>query len=306
MSITKIEQEANEIIAYKGDTPSSHPFLKLADDVFPDEATKHALLCFSSQFLPMAYMHPLLKKLLKKQKIDIHEVMVKIKAAPRTIVVLAEDGTESSKNWPVHGLVLLRITSQRNGKRWYTNLSGAEFGLTQAIFSAADFESKHVQALCAVFNFGRCRDYVQACSALAGCYSHTQRIGLRASSRMEKALLAFMQKPGNDLVSLRHSKDTTESASWHQSLAEALSKAVGEYISNYDASPLMYQITNESEETTRNTMAEHIDHASILGDAMTDEEKANRPNVALDLAQMMQQHGGPGANMVADVFKSLR
>jgi len=67
MSITKIEQEANEIIAYKGDTPSSHPFLKLADDVFPDEATKHALLCFSSQFLPMAYMHPLLKKLLKSK-----------------------------------------------------------------------------------------------------------------------------------------------------------------------------------------------------------------------------------------------
>lgn len=232
--------------------------------------------------------------------------MVRIKAAPRTIVVLAADGTESSKNWPVHGLVLSRITSQRNGKRWYTNLSGAEFGLTQAISSAADFESKHMQALCAVFNFGRCRDYVQACSALAGCYSHTQRIGLRASSRMEKALLAFMQKPGNDLVSLRHSKDTTESASWHQSLAEALSKAVGEYISNYDTSPLMDQIINEPEEATRNTMAEHINHASILGDAMTDEEKANRPNVALDLAQMMQQYGGPGANMVADVFKSLR
>jgi len=231
--------------------------------------------------------------------------MVKIKAAPRTIVVLAADGTESSKNWPVHGLVLLRITSQRNGKRWYINMSGAEFGLTQAISSAADFESKHMQALCAVFNFGRCRDYVQAYSALAGCYSHTQRISLRVSSRMKAALLAFMQKPGNDLVSLRQ-KDTTGSASWYQSLAEALSKAVGEYISNYDASPLMYQITNEPEEATRNTMAEHIDHASILGDAMTDGEEANRPNVALDLAQMMQQYGGPRANMVADVFRSLR
>ncbi|KAI4649688.1 hypothetical protein J4E93_004008 [Alternaria ventricosa] len=145
MLITKIELENQKIVAYQGLNFSNHPFPKLTDDVFPDTATKHAVLCSNAQFFPLAYMHPLLKKLIKTKHVEIHEVMVKIKTASRTVLILADDGTEC-ENWPEHNISLLRITASGSRKQWYINLSGAELGLTQAFFTAADFESKHMQA----------------------------------------------------------------------------------------------------------------------------------------------------------------
>jgi hypothetical protein len=38
---------------------------------------------------------------------------------------------------------------------------------------------------------------------------------------------------------------------------------------------------------------------------MTNEEKANRPNITLDLAQRKQQHKGPDMDMVVEEFQSL-
>jgi len=67
MLITKIELDNRKIVAYKGVNFSNNPFPKLTDNVFPDTATKHAVLCCNARFLPLAYMHPLLKKLIKSK-----------------------------------------------------------------------------------------------------------------------------------------------------------------------------------------------------------------------------------------------
>ncbi|KAI4654970.1 uncharacterized protein J4E78_007149 [Alternaria triticimaculans] len=292
MLITKIELENQKIVAYQGLNFSNHPFPKLTDDVFPDTATKHAVLCSNAQFFPLAYMHPLLKKLIKTKHVEIHEVMVKIKTASRTVLILADDGTEC-ENWPEHNISLLRITASGSRKQWYINLSGAELGLTQAFFTAADFESKHMQALCAVYEFGKCREYIWTCSTMPGWYAHTERIGLQASSRMETALLTFLQQPGNDLSNLRK-RSIAGSTSWTQPLVEALSQAVHGYISNYNVGGLMSQIINEPESLTREMMRRHFDYASILGDATTVEENANCPKVTLDLAKIEEEHKGPG------------
>lgn len=218
MLITKIELDDQKVFAYKGVDHGNHSFVKVGDDVFPDEATKHAVLCCNAQFLPLAYMHPLFARMIRSKcscisprltrreadstlakAVEIHEVIVKMKPAPQTFIILAEDGTET-KNWPADGLALLRITSKQSEKRWYINLSGAEFGLTQSIFSANDFESNHMQALYAVFDFGKCRQYILTCSAMEGWYAHTQRIGLQASSRMKAALLKFFAAAWKRLV----------------------------------------------------------------------------------------------------------
>jgi len=229
--------------------------------------------------------------------------MVKIKTASRTVLVLADDGTES-ENWLEHNISLLRITANGSRKQWYINLSGAELGLTQAFFTAADFESKHMQALCAVFEFGKCREYIWTCSTMPGWFAQTERIGLQASSRMETALLTFLQQPGNDLKTLRK-RSMAASTSWTQPLVEALSQAVHGYISNYNVSELMSQIMHEPEILSQEMTRRHFHYASILGDAMTDEEKANHPKVTSDLAQIQQQHKGPGVDMVIEEFKSL-
>ncbi|KAI4689240.1 uncharacterized protein J4E88_002590 [Alternaria novae-zelandiae] len=296
MLITKIELDNQKIVAYKGVNFSNNPFPKLTDNVFPDTATKHAVLCCNARFLPLAYMHLLLKKLIKTKHVDIHEVMVKIKTASRTVLFLADDGTDS-ENWPEHNISLLRITANGSRKQWYINLSGAELGLTQAFYTAADFESKHMQALCAVFEFGKCREYIWTCSTMPGWFAHTERIGFQTSSQMETALLSFLQQPGNDLRNLRK-RSIAGSTSWTQPLVEALSQAVHGYISNYNVGGLMSQIIHEPVSLTQEMTRRHFDLASILGDAMTDEEKANRPNVALDLARFEQQHKGPGVDMV--------
>ena len=191
MLITKIELDDQKVIAYKGVNPGNHPFLKVGGDVFPDEATKHAVLCCNAQFLPLAYMHPLFAAMIRSKyscisprltrreadstlakAVEIHEVIAKMKPAPQTVTILAEDGTET-KNRPADGLALLRITSKQSEKQWYISLSGAEFGLTQSILSANDFESNHMQALYAVFDFGKCRQYILTCSAMEGWYAHT-------------------------------------------------------------------------------------------------------------------------------------
>ncbi|KAI4610964.1 hypothetical protein J4E80_007995 [Alternaria sp. BMP 0032] len=303
MLITKIKLDNQKIVAYKGVNFSNNPFPKLTDNVFPDTATKHAVLCCNARFLPLAYMHLLLKKLIKTKHVDIHEVMVKIKTASRTVLFLADDGTDS-ENWPEHNISLLRITAIGSRKQWYINLSGAELGLTQAFFTAADFESKHMQALCAVFEFGKCREYIWTCSTMPGWYAHTERISFQASSRMETALLTFLQQPGNDLRNLRK-RSIAGSTSWTQPLVEALSQAVHGYISNYNVGGLMSQIINEPEILTREMTRRHFHLASILGDAMTVEENANCPKVTLDLAKIEEQRKGPGVNMAIEDFKSL-
>ena len=139
---------------------------------------------------------------------------------------------------------------------------------------------------------------------MPGWFAHTERIGFQASSRMEAALLTFLQHPGNDLSNLRK-RSIADSTSWTQPLVEALSRAVHGYISNYNVRGLMSQIISEPESLTREMTRRHFDYASILGDAMTVEEKSTWPNVALDLARIQEQHKGPGVNMVIEEFKSL-
>ena len=224
----------------------------------------------------------------------------------RTVTFVHTNVTRKS-NWPFHGLMLLRITHRRSGKRWYMNPSGADFGLTQNIFPAAEFESVHLKRLCRVFNVGKCREFEEACARIQRSDSVLTQIDLTIAWLMRKVLSNFLRQPGNALASIVRRPGTVSSA-WKQSLTNVLTEAVRGYVARYDPRQYLHAVHRETDQIVCEGMIQEVAHRHIFVDVRTAAERADNSAPETDAAQYLlqlrNQFSGPQLDLVLAAIRS--
>jgi hypothetical protein len=203
--------------------------------------------------------------------------------------------------------MLLRITHKRSGKRWYMNPSGADFGLTQNIFPAAEFESVHLKRLCRVFNVGKCREFEEACARIQRSDSFRTQIDLTIAWLMRKVLSNFLRQPGNALASIVRRPGTVSSA-WKQTLTNVLTQAVRGYVTRYDPRQYLHAVHYETDRIVCEGMIQEVAHRHIFVDVRTAAERADNSAPETDAAQYLlqlrNQFSGPQLDLVLAAIRS--
>ncbi|KAI5378314.1 hypothetical protein J4E82_003010 [Alternaria postmessia] len=304
--ISKVELEDQKVVAYEDGTATKTLFSDLSDVWFPDQVAEHALMCFRYPFMPLVLTESLITQLIKQSEFHLHEVEVELKDPLRTVTFVHANGTKRS-NWPFHRLMLLRITHKRSGKRWYMNPSGTDFGLTQNIFPAAEFESVHLKRLCRVFNVGKCREFEEACARIQRSDSFLTQIDLTIAWLMRKVLSNFLRQPGNALASIVRRPGTVSSA-WKQSLTNVLTEAVRGYVARYDPRQYLHAVHRETDRIVCEGMIQEVAHRHIFVDVRTAAERADNSAPETDAAQYLlqlrNQFSGPQLDLVLAAIRS--
>lgn len=193
------------------------------------------------------------------------------------------------------------MTPKRSGKRWYLNSSGASFGLTQTIFTAAEFGSVHLKRLCQVFNFGKCREFEEACATIQESGSFYTQIDLTIASLTRTALANFLQQPGNALSGIVRKTGTAPSA-WKQSLTNVLTQVVRGYVASYDPRPYLHAVHRETDQIICQGMIQEAAHCHIFVDVRTAAERVDdstsETDAAEDMVQLSNQFSGPELDLV--------
>ncbi len=90
------------------------------------------------------------------------EVQVAMKNIPRkSTAVLYPPGGHVQSNWPSFSHQLLQLKQTYSNKKWYVDISGAQYGLHRALWAAKDFESLYVNRFIATHPFGESETYIR-------------------------------------------------------------------------------------------------------------------------------------------------
>ena len=188
------------------------------------------------------------------------------------------------------------------------NPSGAGFGLTQNIFTAAEFELVHLERLCRVFNVGKCREFEEACARIQKSDSFLTQIDLTIAWLMRKVLSNFLQQPGNALASIVQKLGTAPSA-WKQSLTNGLTRVVRGYVAGYDPSPYLHAVHHQTHQIVYEGFRQECAYQAILVDVRTAAERADDPTpetgAAEELVQLRNQFRGPELDLVLTAMRSI-
>ena len=169
--IIKIEDREDALIFQDGDMhKKTKYFLTFPRHMGLSERTKAAMLCAWVCNEPLAFMHDLVADLLggkldmtrflwstnlKLQGFDIEveEVRLNLGRIPRKITYYSPNGG-SDDNWPKYFHEVFRITSLRNKKQWAIDISGAQYGITQAFWDWEGYAKEYTVKVQAADAFG--------------------------------------------------------------------------------------------------------------------------------------------------------
>lgn len=162
-AVDKVENGLQGLILYQGaKTPSTKSFTPFPHNLVKDEQSKMALLTAWKCEEPYVFLHTLITRLLlsashhihpihililKGLNIDTQQISVHLRAPPRRLSIVKNNGFQTLSNWPDHHHCLLRVTSRRTNKQWVFDLCGAQYGIYGAFHDWQQYRTRYVEGV---------------------------------------------------------------------------------------------------------------------------------------------------------------
>ncbi|CAN9433516.1 unnamed protein product [Alternaria alternata] len=150
-------------------------FLEFPQHIVPDKRTGDAMLCVNVCNDPPAWMYSIIEGLLKGLDVKIEEVSVDLKLPPHKVILHYDNG-QGDCNYPRYHHEIIRVTSTKTKKAWVIEISGAQYGIHQALWSWQEYQSRFMEQVHRVFPFGTSKALLKKIGELPGSPSMTSGV----------------------------------------------------------------------------------------------------------------------------------
>ncbi|KAB2104606.1 hypothetical protein AG0111_0g7123 [Alternaria gaisen] len=177
--IVKVERLRNDdLVLHEADRIGgiyAKYFLQFPQNLVPDKRTGNALLCINVCNEPPAWMYNIIDGLAKGLHVKIEEVSVNLKPPPHKVILTYDDGKGDS-NYPGYRHEIIRVTSTKTNKAWVMDISGAQYGIYQALWSWQEYQSRFMKHVNQIYPFGTNRAFLKKLGELPGSPSMTSGV----------------------------------------------------------------------------------------------------------------------------------
>ncbi|KAL1795471.1 hypothetical protein ACET3X_005695 [Alternaria dauci] len=142
-------------------------FMEFPQHLVSDTRTENAVLCSLVCNEPSAWMHSIISELMEDLDVDIEEVSMDLNSPPHKIIFHYING-ESDQNDSAYPHQTIRVTSTKTKKAWIIDISGARYGICQALWTWKEYRSRFMAEVHLIYPLGTNKAAVKMLSEIPG------------------------------------------------------------------------------------------------------------------------------------------
>jgi len=204
--LSDIEDRDDVLIFHGGGMPDELGYLvKFPQHLVTNDSTKNAMLCAWSCDEALAWMHDLLAGFAEGKPnrsstlfhlansiyigmdVKFDEISIVLGRVLRRIMFPIPSGGHLD-NWPSHLHDVLRITATKSKKQWIIDLSGAQYGIPQTLWTWEEYKALHAANISQVQAFGASKARFKLGAKLPGRTFLSHAVGAMAADHMNEAV----------------------------------------------------------------------------------------------------------------------